>query len=151
MYNFAVHLRMGAGLYCERIFLGGRKMDNMMQALILLLAGFLVVFSVLVLLIAIVTIYSKIIRTVQNAGKKKKEIRSADESVKLEKPDLRAVTREEIEDTDGEIPPEIIAVIAAAVDAMYGEKPHRIKAVKRSRSSRSAWSRAGALQNTRPF
>ena len=37
-------------------------MGNMMQAFILLLAGFLVVFTVLVLLIVIVTLYSKIIR-----------------------------------------------------------------------------------------
>ena len=46
-------------------------MGDMMQAFILLLAGFLVVFTVLVLLIVIVTLYSKIIRLTQDAGKKR--------------------------------------------------------------------------------
>ena len=135
----------------KSFLLGGRKMENMMQALILLLAGFLVVFTVLILLIALVTIYSKIIRVVQSAGEKKKEIRSAEKTENQEKNALRSVTRQEIEDDDGEIPGEIIAVIAAAVDAVYGEKPHRIKSVRKSREKRSSWAKAGALQNTRPF
>ena len=61
------------------------------------------------------------------------------------------MTRADIEEEDDEIPGEIIAVIAAAVDAVYGEKPHKIRSVKRERPARSAWSRAGAMQNTRPF
>ena len=51
-------------------------MNNMTEAFILLLAGFVVVFSVLIVLIAVVTIYSKIITSIQNAGKKKKEART---------------------------------------------------------------------------
>ena len=46
---------------------------------------------------------------------------------------------------------EIIAVIAAAVDSLYGSKPHKIKNVKRSRSVRSSWGNAGIAENTRPF
>lgn len=123
-------------------------MDNMTQAFILLLAGFLVVFVVLILLIVIVTLYSKIITSIQNGSKKKKAVEA--EEVQTSAPAPAAAAVEETAD-DGEIPGEIIAVIAAAVDAVYGDKPHRIKAVKKSRAARSAWSRAGVLDNTRPF
>lgn len=126
-------------------------MNDMTQAFILLLAGFLVVFTVLILLIVIVTLYSKIIRSVQDAGNKKKKAVSEKTDEDVQHQEIRSLSREEIEDDDGEIPGEVIAVIAAAVDAYYGEKPHRIKAVKRERSARSAWARAGAMQNTRPF
>ena len=127
-------------------------MGDMMQAFILLLAGFLVVFTVLVLLIVIVTLYSKIIRLTQDAGKKRKEL-THEEAVETSEPkrELRSLTRADIEEEDDEIPGEIIAVIAAAVDAVYGEKPHKIRSVKRERPARPAWSRAGAMQNTRPF
>ena len=119
-------------------------MENLNLALTLLLAGFVIVFLVLVLLIAIITIYGKIIQFAQKKVSKKGK--------NTEKPAIRSVTREEIEEYDSdEIPEEIIAVIAAAVDAMYGTKPHRIKNVKRSRSIRSSWGNAGIAENTRPF
>ena len=125
-------------------------MNAMTQAFILLLAGFIVVFTVLILLIIIVSVYSKIVSSVQNKGKKDKKTKPV--VVKFEPPAAPVVTAEtETAQDSDEIPLEIIAVIAAAVDAVYGEKPHRIKAVKKSRASRSAWSRAGVLDNTRPF
>lgn len=128
-------------------------MSNMTQAFILLLAGFVVVFVVLILLIIIVTLYGKIITTIQNKGKKKKEKKLTEKEEPSETvPKVNAVSEtEEMEMGDGEIPGEIIAVIAAAVDAVYGTKPHKIKSVKKSRNVRSAWSRAGVLDNTRPF
>ena len=46
------------------------------------------------------------------------------------------------------IPPEVVAVIAAAVCAMGGGK-YTLKAVRRA--DRSAWARAGALDVTEPF
>ena len=126
-------------------------MSNMTQAFILLLAGFVVVFVVLILLIIIVTLYGKIITTIQNKGKKKKEKKLTEKEEPSETvPKVNAVSETEEMD-DGEIPGEIIAVIAAAVDAVYGTKPHKIKSVKKSRNVRSAWSRAGVLDNTRPF
>ncbi len=126
-------------------------MGDLSQAFILLLAGFVVVFSVLIILIAVVTIYSKIITSIQNAGKKnenktKKVVVMPSEPVRTEMPAPAGT-----DDDNGEIPGEIIAVIAAAVDAVCGEKKHRIRSVKKARASRSAWSRAGALDNTRPF
>ena len=129
-------------------------MNNMTEAFILLLAGFVVVFSVLIVLIAVVTIYSKIITSIQNAGKKKKEARNKNKEVVVSAPPAKAHTAyvpQTQDEDDGEIPGEIIAVIAAAVDAVYGEKKHRIRSVRKTRASRSAWSRAGVLDNTRPF
>ena len=46
------------------------------------------------------------------------------------------------------IPPEVVAVIAAAVCAMGGGR-YTLKAVRRA--GRSAWARAGALDVTEPF
>ena len=46
------------------------------------------------------------------------------------------------------IPPEVVAVIAAAVCAMGGGK-YTLRAVRRA--DRSAWARAGALDVTEPF
>ena len=122
-------------------------MNNMTQALILLLAGFLVVFVVLILLIIVVSLYSNIISGIQ---KKRHKTAVEEPEEKISKPgNLAPIVREEPD--DDEIPDEIIAVIAAAVDAVYGSKPHKIKTVKRSRTSRSAWARAGLADNTRPF
>ncbi len=125
-------------------------MDNMMQAFILLLAGFVVVFVVLILLIIIVTLYGKIITSIQNKGKKKKTKTEVSPRIAPAAAVVNETEKAQIDD-DGGINDEIIAVIAAAVDAVYGEKPHRIKGIKKSRSARSAWSRAGVLDNTRPF
>ena len=119
-------------------------MDNLNLAFTLLIAGFVIVFVVLVLLIVIITLYGKIIQSAQKAVSKKHG--DAEKNV------IRSVTREEIEEmTSNEIPEEIIAVIAAAVDSLYGSKPHRIKNIKRSRSVRSSWGNAGIAENTRPF
>ena len=120
-------------------------MENLNLALTLLIAGFVIVFVVLVLLIAIITLYGKILQFAQNTASKKKAANDEDSKVK-------SVTREEIEEmTSNEIPDEIIAVIAAAVDSLYGSKPHKIKNIKRSRSIRSSWGNAGIAENTRPF
>ena len=47
---------------------------------------------------------------------------------------------------------EVVAVISAAVAAMYGSSGKaRIKSIKKSDTGRSAWANAGLLDNTRPF
>ena len=120
-------------------------MENLNLALTLLIAGFVIVFVVLVLLIAIITLYGKILQFAQNTASKKKAANDDEDSK------VKSVTREEIEEmTSNEIPDEIIAVIAAAVDSLYA-KPHKIKNIKRSRSIRSSWGNAGIAENTRPF
>ncbi len=129
-------------------------MDNINLALTLLLAGFIIVFMVLVLLIIIITVYGKLIQAVQRSSQKRKENKK--KIVMIETPDKPVVKKPvpavsaDPAATD-EIPGEIIAVIAAAVDAVYGDKPHRIRSVKRARNVRSAWGNTGVMQNTRPF
>lgn len=125
-------------------------MENIGLALTLLIAGFIIVFVVLILLIVIITLYGKIIQSAQNAASVRKS-KKKENVLQPETPKIRTVSRKEIEEYDDEIPQEIIAVIAAAVDAVYGNTPHKIRQIKRSRSVRSAWGNAGLAENTRSF
>ena len=129
-------------------------MENMDLALTLLLAGFLIVFAVLILLIFIIAIYGKIIQAAQKKSAERKQ-RKAEKNAPKETVQastaVQPAAEETLADNDGEIPDEIIAVIAAAVDAVYGGRSHKIKSVKRSRNARSAWGNAGVIENTRPF
>lgn len=119
-----------------------------------ILTGFVVVFAVLLLLIFIIKIYSAIVGKAQGTGKKTKKNKKVDEPSKPS-PAVSAVqtpvAAESAEAQDG-IPEEVIAVISAAVAAVYGnDKKVRIKSVKKSGSRRTAWANAGVLENTRPF
>ncbi len=125
-----------------------------MLALSLLLAGFIVVFVVLILLIVIITVYGKIIQAGQKSAenrREKKKIRRAEAEGKPTEPSKASAYIPPNQLDDDEIPGEIIAVIAAAVDAVYGDKPHKVRSVKRSRNGRSAWGNAGIMRSTRPF
>ncbi len=113
-------------------------------ALNLFLAGFVIVFVVLILLILIVKVYSMIVQGITKAAKKK-EKKEPIPQVVSEKTSLTETVEEE------DISGEVVAAIAAAVDYIYGEKPHKIKSVKRTKSARSAWAAAGLRENTRPF
>lgn len=123
-------------------------------ALNLFLAGFVIVFIVLLLLIFIVKIYGTIVQAGIKAAKDRKDKKEA-AIIKTPETDTSTQspvkTSSVVEEDDGSIPGEIIAAIAAAVDAVYGNKPHRIKSVKRTKSTRSAWASAGLRDNTRPF
>ena len=114
-----------------------------------ILTGFVVVFSVLLLLIGIIKLYSLIVGKAQSVGSKR-SVKPSEESVKL--PSVVRETVDEEEQTSGEgIPEEVIAVIAAAVASLYGSQGKaRIKSIRRA-GGRSAWANAGVLDNTRPF
>ncbi|MCD8026450.1 MAG: OadG family protein [Clostridiales bacterium] len=117
-----------------------------------ILTGFVVVFSVLVILIFIIKIYSAIVSKAQQTGKKKK--------IKVKEPEQPTTAKTEIEvpapaplpvENDG-IPEEVVAVISAAVATMYDSpEKAKIKSIKKSGGGRSAWANAGVLDNTRPF
>lgn len=116
-----------------------------------ILTGFVVVFSVLLLLICIIKIYSTIVGKAQSVGVKTKK--KQPEAPKKPEPKAKpaAVEPAAADDPDS-IPEEVIAVISAAVYSMYGGKDKvRIKSVKKSSPGRSAWANAGVLENTRPF
>lgn len=117
------------------------------------LTGFVVVFAMLILLIFIIKIYSTIVQKAQSAGsnskkgKDKKDEKTAEKPVATPVPAVTASTA-----TDG-ISDEVVAVISAAVATMYGSSEKaRIKSIKKSSDGgRSAWAKAGVLDNTRPF
>ncbi len=118
------------------------------------LTGFVVVFAVLILLIFIIKIYSSIISKLQQTGKNKvNKISKAEKSSskpivsKTDAPDAP-----QLQNSGDSVDGEVIAVISAAVAAMYGSPEKvRIKSVKKSGAARSAWANAGLLDNTRPF
>lgn len=117
-------------------------------------AGILIVFVVLVLLIFIFYAYGGIFQAVTASGEKKKAAKAAAEAAKTASEEAvasePAVASAEL--ADGEIPGEIIAVIAAAVASMSDGKNYVVKKVKRAPvSGRSAWAASGILENTRPF
>lgn len=117
-----------------------------------ILTGFVVVFSVLLLLILIIKLYSTIVQKAQQSGTKKKE----KVKVKEDKPSVTApaapVTSAPAPSVQDGISEEIVAVISAAVATTYGSSGKaRIKSIKKSNGGRSAWANAGILDNTRPF
>lgn len=117
------------------------------------LTGFVVVFAMLILLIFIIKIYSAIVQKAQSAGSNSKKGKKNKDEKPAEKPaaaPAHVVTASAA--TDG-ISDEVVAVISAAVATMYGSSEKaRIKSIKKSSDGgRSAWAKAGVLDNTRPF
>ncbi len=88
--------------------------------------------------------------------KKKKEVSyTLDESMETpvkKEQSSQAAVKENSTAVTNEIPPEVIAVIAAAVTMALGTGA-RILSVRRAdnKRGRAAWSMAGLLENTRPF
>lgn len=123
-------------------------MDNIMLAVTLLITGFVVVFLVLFLLIGVIKLYGTVVYNALNKRKEKK-------LQKEELLDAQAVREpapvQENPAAPDEVPGEVVAVIAAAVDAMYGKNTVAVKSIKRSSQSRPVWGTAGLMDNTRPF
>lgn len=119
----------------------------------ILITGFVVVFAVLVLLILLISVYGTIVSKAEKAIADKKAAKeeaekSAKEAVKVA--DVSPVQAPAPVAENG-LTDEVIAVIAAAVDAMYGQGTVKVKSIKRVPQSRPVWSTAGIMDNTRPF
>ena len=116
-----------------------------------ILTGFVVVFSVLLLLIGIIKLYSMIVGKAQSTGVRKKEKPEMPVLVAEREPkDVPSVPSAVSQEDDG-VPEEVVAVIAAAVAMMYGGQGRaKIKSIRRA-GGRSAWANEGVLDNTRPF
>ena len=110
------------------------------------LTGFVVVFAMLILLIFIIKIYSAIVQKAQSAGSNSKKGKKNKDEKPAEKP---AAAPAPVVTASAEV----VAVISAAVATMYGSSEKaRIKSIKKSSDGgRSAWAKAGVLDNTRPF
>ena len=121
-----------------------RPAENMDMVWSTVGTGLAVVFSILVILVLILTLMGKIMG---GTGKKKKD---EPEPVAMVVP-VVSPDSEIADDYDDE---ELIAVISAAV-AAYGEaegKQYRVIGVrKKEKALRSGWSSAGIADNTRPF
>ena len=112
------------------------------------LSGMLIVFSMLVLLVVIISIFGFIISgTVRSKKKNKVEAPLDEKPVKPTTP-VAPVSNNSSEDE------EVIAAISAAVMMMYegtGKTPV-IRSIRPAQKGvRSAWGMAGIMNNTRPF
>ncbi len=131
-------------------------LENLKLGFTILLAGVVIVFCVLILLIGIIKLYSELVVTIQNTYKKKTAKKK--KSVTREDVEPQPVVKQEVvteapvkSNDDSAIPLEVIAAIAAAVEVVFGEGAVQIKSVKRSSKRRSAWKSAGVAENTRSF
>ena len=129
-------------------------LENLKIGFIILLTGIAIVFFVLILLIGIIKLYSTIVYNIQNSNKKEKKEKSKKEAVVEAAPVVEKVTTEKAKPSDGTVPGEIVAAIAAAVEVIFGQGAVKIKSIKKSSKTskrRSAWKSAGVAENTRSF
>ncbi len=121
---------------------------DMTTAWTVLVTGFVVVFTVLILLIGIIKLYSTIVYKAEMRSKARKEAKSKkddDDTPKGTGVGGGSATT----NTAGAVSGEVLACIAAAVAMMYGEGV-RIKNIRKA-PARSAWGNAGVAANTRAF
>ncbi|MEE1057293.1 MAG: OadG family protein [Acutalibacteraceae bacterium] len=126
--------------------------EKVTTSLTILITGFVVVFAVLILLIGLIKVYGIIVTKALESVEKRKAAKTAT----LEKTSESITVADEPVELpeaidDNGLNEEIIAVIAAAVDAMYGEGTVKVKSIKRVPQSRPVWGTAGIMDNTRPF
>ncbi len=121
---------------------------DMSTAWTVLITGFVVVFAVLILLIAIIKIYSTIVSTCERKAKERKERKSKKDDDDTPK-GTGAGGGTSASAGNGGISGDVLACIAAAVAMMYGDGV-RIKNIRKA-PARSAWANAGVTANTRPF
>lgn len=114
-----------------------------------LITGLVVVFAVLVLLIAIIKIYSSIVYACETKAKEKKERKSKNDDDDTPKGTGAGGGTSATGNTGG-ISGDVLACIAAAVEFIYGAGSVKIKNIRKA-PVRSAWSSAGVVANTRPF
>ncbi|MBQ2153268.1 MAG: OadG family protein [Clostridia bacterium] len=131
--------------------------DNLKLGFIILLTGIVIVFAVLILLICIIFVYGDIVSSIQNSIEKKKKEKEKEQAEKENEPVVQIAAEEPEEKAEAsevdeeEIPLDVVAAIAAAVDYIFGQGSVKIKSVKRSSKRRSAWKSAGVAENTRSF
>ena len=124
-------------------------MENLTLSLTVLLTGFAVVFSVLLILIGIIKLYGTVIYNIQNKKRIQKASRNADlPKVEREAPPEPVAVIEAEPQTDDDA---LIAVISAAVYTMYASSSVRIKSIRKAPARSSAWRSAGIADNVRPF
>ena len=130
--------------------------DNISLSVTLLITGFVVVFLVLILLIAIIKLYSTAVynaqkRSVQKKAEKERQARLAEQEALKKEQVVSSVQSPSDEANGAGVSLETVAVITAAVDAMYGTGRAKVKSIKRLPRTRPVWSTAGLMDQTKPF
>lgn len=121
--------------------------DKLTTSLTVLLTGFVVVFTVLLLLIGVIKLYGTIVYKAQT---KKAENRPA-EKPPVSAPSIVTLPAFAAEEDEAVDDSELIAVISAAVYSVYEKGSVKIKSVRRSQDKPKAWRNAGLSDNVRPF
>ena len=121
--------------------------DKLTLSLTVLLTGFAVVFAVLLILIGIIKLYGTIIYNLQNKGRHQKKAAP----VKAPAVPQKIMTPAAVIESDEEDDDELIAVISAAVYAVYSSSQVRIKSIRKASVRSNAWRSAGLSDNLRPF
>ena len=131
-------------------------MSNLELSLVILVTGIVVVFSVLVLLILIIKLYSTGVSNAQSKIERRKQPDTPQPAKPETEHEVVVKAAESVSEAEDSIPGEIIAAIAAAVDTVFGEGAVTITSVKKAKKqtssgSRNAWRAAGVAENTRAF
>ncbi len=125
--------------------------ERVTTSLTILLTGFVVVFLVLILLIGLIKLYGIIVTKGLEYAETKKAEKEATKAKAAEKIEEVTASDTSVTQSNNGIPEEVVAVIAAAVDAMYGQGAVKVKSIKKVPQSRPVWGTAGIMDNTRPF
>ena len=111
--------------------------------------GIVLVFLMLLLLVLILYIFGAIsVGITKSKDKKASIVKAKAYADMISNTDSKPISTAQPEDSD-----EIIAVISAAVSALYSGKKVKpvIKSIKKSSTRRSAWANAGISDNTKAF
>lgn len=119
--------------------------DKLTISLTILLTGFVVVFAVLLLLIGIIKLYGTVVYRIQTGRKEKPVVIPSPSSSSEPTPEPVAVVESSAD------PDALIAVISAAVYAVYPSDQVRIKSIRKAPVSSNEWHRAGLNDSIRPF
>ncbi len=119
-------------------------------SLTVLLTGLVIVFVMLIFLTYLIKGYGSVLSKFMEKNNISKEAKAAPAPAPVLA--SRANSPKAAPVTEAGIPEEVIAAISAAVYMMYGNSGAAVTSIRRSvQSTRSAWSMAGLLDNTRPF
>ena len=121
--------------------------EKLTISLTVLLTGFVVVFTVLLLLICVIKLYGTIVYNIQT--KKSKEVATNDANTKQEIV-VSGVQSAEIKQSSTD-DLEVVAAISAAVYSLYSSSNVKIKSIRKRKEKSSAWRSVGVMDNTRPF
>ena len=117
--------------------------------------GIVIVFAMLILLVGVLVIFGKTIQALEGISTKRAEKKRKATLEALTQDDASAKVAEEntVTDNSSAKDGELIAVISAAVSAIYAGSKKRpvIKSIRNSNKRRSAWANAGINDNTRAF